>query len=103
MGRALQQRAAWHVTFGWPPHRPARARGLRIARLALRLLALLLRQKSVNYKYFQGNRTRFVCCSRGRIKPKRMEGEYAFYRMLEGRGLLRLRSAANHAAKRHSQ
>ena len=57
-------------------------------------------QKSVNYKYFQGNRTRFVCCSRGR---ERMEGEYAFYRMLEGRGLLRLKSAANHAAKRYSQ
>ena len=39
----------------------------------------------LNYKYFQGNRTRFVCCSRGR---ERMEVEYAFYEVLARRGLL---------------
>lgn len=41
----------------------------------------------LNYKYFQGNRTRFVCCSRGR---ERMEVEYAFYEVLARRGLLAL-------------
>ena len=43
MGRALQQRAARHVAIGRPFCRPARACDLRLARLALRLLALLLR------------------------------------------------------------
>ena len=41
----------------------------------------------INYKYFQGNRTRFVCCSRGREK---MEAEYALYRQLDRRGIVKL-------------
>ena len=41
---------------------------------------------AMNYKY-NSNRTRFVCCSRGR---ERMEVEYAFYERLERRGLVRL-------------
>ena len=41
----------------------------------------------LNYKYHQGNRTRWVCCSRGREK---MEVEYAFYKKLELRKLVRL-------------
>ena len=44
----------------------------------------------LNYKYFQGNRTRFVCCSRGR---ERMEVEYAFYESLAERRLVRLVTA----------
>ena len=42
---------------------------------------------AMHYKYFQGNRTRFVCCSRGR---ERMEVEYALYEQLHARGLVRL-------------
>ena len=45
---------------------------------------------TLNYKYFQGNRTRFVCCSRGR---ERMEVEYAFYELLAQRQLVRLVTA----------
>ena len=44
----------------------------------------------LNYKYFQGNQTRFVCCSRGR---ERMEVEYGFYEALHRRGILRLVAA----------
>ena len=47
-------------------------------------------RQALNYKYFQGNRTRFVCCSRGR---ERMEVEYTFYEMLDAKGLVRLRAA----------
>lgn len=43
---------------------------------------------AMNYKYSQGNRTRWVCCSRGREK---MEVEYGFYESLARRRLVRLR------------
>ena len=41
----------------------------------------------MNYKYSHGNRTRWVCCSRGREK---MELEYSFYEALAASGLVRL-------------
>ena len=47
-------------------------------------------QPALNYKYFQGNRTRFVCCSNGREK---MELEYLLYQRLARRGLVRLHEA----------
>ena len=45
---------------------------------------------AMNYKYSQGNRTRFICCSRGR---ERMEAEYGFYDALQTRGLVRVHSS----------
>ena len=42
---------------------------------------------TLNYKYHQGNRTRFVCCSRGR---ERMEAEFAFYELLAKRKFVNL-------------
>lgn len=42
---------------------------------------------AMNYKYSQGNRTAWVCCSKGREK---MELEYAWYQKLARRGLVRL-------------
>lgn len=42
---------------------------------------------SMNYKYSQGNRTRWVCCSRDREK---MELEFVFYEALARRGRLSL-------------
>ena len=44
----------------------------------------------INYKYHQGNRTRWVCCSRGR---ERMEVEFEFYQKLARQNLVRLRQA----------
>ena len=42
---------------------------------------------ALDYKYHQGNRTRFVCCSRGR---ERMEAEFAFYELLAKRKFVNL-------------
>ena len=42
---------------------------------------------AMNYKYSQGNRTAWVCCSRGR---ERMEVEFAFYERLHHRRLVTL-------------
>ena len=41
----------------------------------------------MNYKYSQGNRTRWVCCSRDREK---MDLEFVFYEALARRGRLSL-------------
>lgn len=41
----------------------------------------------MNYKYSQGNRTAWVCCSHGREK---MELEYSLYERLERRGVVRI-------------
>ncbi len=42
---------------------------------------------AMNYKYSQGNRTRWVCCSRGREK---MELEHGLYEHLAKKGLVRI-------------
>ena len=44
----------------------------------------------MNYKYSQGNRTAFVCCSPGREK---MELEFALYERLQRHGLVALHTA----------
>jgi hypothetical protein len=47
----------------------------------------------MNYKYHQGNRTRRVCCSKGR---ERMEVEFGFYQQLARRKVIRLVTAPRH-------
>lgn len=53
----------------------------------------------LNYKYHQGNRTRFVCCSPGR---ERMEAEFALYEALARHGVVKLVLAPQASVPMHA-
>ena len=55
---------------------------------------------AMDYKYSQGNRTRFVCCSTGR---ERMEREFAFYERLQRDGLVSVHARAPTARQRRKR